>query len=129
MYGPRRNVLDWIQQGRVTASSRYVNLIHVEDLAAICILALERGRSGEVYNVTDGQPRRWTDICTVAQERWGVAPQHRDAEERRSGKRITNAKLMREFAYRYRHPDLYAALESLESPAITPFPPRDGPLP
>lgn len=36
IYGPGRHVLDWIRQRRVTASPRYVNLVHVEDLAGIC---------------------------------------------------------------------------------------------
>src|SRR4029077_7847880 len=35
IYGPGRNPLDWIRQGRVGLSPKYVNLIHVEDLAAI----------------------------------------------------------------------------------------------
>ncbi|HJU05688.1 MAG TPA: hypothetical protein VJ692_11110 [Nitrospiraceae bacterium] len=71
IYGPGRNVVDWIRRGRVGPLSRYVNLIHVEDLANICLLALERGRRGAVYNVSDGCPRRWVDICEEARRRWG----------------------------------------------------------
>ena len=56
IYGPGRNPLDWIRQGRVGPSRKYVNLIHVEDLAAICLLALEQGKPGETYNVSDGTP-------------------------------------------------------------------------
>ena len=51
------------QAGRVGPSRKYVNLIHVEDLAAICLLALEKGKPGEVYNVSDGQPHTWNEIC------------------------------------------------------------------
>ena len=40
IYGPGRNPLDWIRQGRVGSSGKYVNLIHVEDLAAICLRTL-----------------------------------------------------------------------------------------
>ena len=57
IYGPNRNPLDWIRTGRVSPSRKYVNLIHVEDLAAVCVAALERGQRGEVYNVSDGTPR------------------------------------------------------------------------
>ena len=45
IYGPGRNPLDWIRQGRVGPSRKYVNLIHVEDLAAICLAALEKGET------------------------------------------------------------------------------------
>jgi hypothetical protein len=31
IYGPGRNPLDWIRQGHVSPSRKYVNLIHVED--------------------------------------------------------------------------------------------------
>jgi nucleoside-diphosphate-sugar epimerase len=72
IYGPGRNPLDWIRQGRVSPSRKYVNLIHAEDLAAICLLALEHGKPGEVYNVSDGQPHTWNEICATAQQRWGV---------------------------------------------------------
>jgi hypothetical protein len=36
IYGPGRHPFDWIRHGRVQPSRKYVNLIHVEDLAAIC---------------------------------------------------------------------------------------------
>jgi nucleoside-diphosphate-sugar epimerase len=39
----------------------YSNRIHSEDLARICIAAMARGRSGEVYNVADGHPTTMTD--------------------------------------------------------------------
>ncbi len=95
IYGPGRNPLDWIRQGRVGSSRKYVNLIHAEDLAAICLLALEKGKPGEAYNVSDGQPYIWSEICVTAQQRWGVtaAAGH---EHLSAGKRISNAKLRSE---------------------------------
>jgi nucleoside-diphosphate-sugar epimerase len=114
IYGPGRNPLDWIRHGRVSPSRKYVNLIHVEDLAAICLAAIEKGKPGEAYNVSDGQPYIWNEIYITAQQRWGMttaAPQ----EDRTSGKRISNAKLRAEFGYALRHPDLYEALALIES--------------
>ena len=113
IYGLGRNPLDWIRQGRVSPSRKYVNLIHVEDLAAICLLALENGKPGEAYNVSDGQPYIWNEICITAQQRWGVAAAA-PTEGRTSGKRISNAKLRTEFGYTLRHPDLYEALALIE---------------
>jgi len=114
IYGPGRNPLDWIRQGRVGPSRKYVNLIHVEDLAAICLLALDKGKPGEAYNVSDGQPHIWNEICATAQQRWGVATAA-VKEDHSSGKRISNAKLRTELGYVLKHPDLYKALALIES--------------
>jgi nucleoside-diphosphate-sugar epimerase len=110
IYGPGRNPLDWIRQGRVGLSRKYVNLIHVEDLAAICLAAIEKGKPGEAYNVSDGRPYIWSEICATAQQKWGVAPAAAK-EDRALGKRISNAKLCSELGYRFQHPDLYMALD------------------
>ena len=114
IYGPGRNPLDWIRQGRVGPSRKYVNLVHVEDLAAICLLALDKGKPGETYNVSDGQPHTWNEICATAQHRWDVttAAAHKDPSP---GKRISNAKLRAGLGYTLKHPDLYEALAMIES--------------
>ncbi|MFM8550976.1 MAG: hypothetical protein ACKOCD_01460, partial [Nitrospiraceae bacterium] len=118
IYGPGRHPLDWIRRGRVTASPRYVNLIHVLDLAGICLAALERGRAGVAYNVSDGQPRQWAEICRIAQQRWGVTPLDRAPAGRAAtgpGKRLSIARLKMELGYAFRHPDLYEALDAIEA--------------
>jgi nucleoside-diphosphate-sugar epimerase len=114
IYGPGRNPLDWIRQGRVSPSRKYVNLIHVEDLAAICLVALEHGKPGEAYNVSDGQPYIWSEICATAQQRWAVIA-GAAKEDHSPGKRISNAKLRSELDYRFRHSDLHEALDLIES--------------
>ncbi len=116
IYGPGRNPLDWIRRHRVAPSHRYVNLIHVEDLAGICLEFCESGHSGEVYNVSDGVPRTWHDICRIAHDRWSVAPLA-TRERDHPGKRIATAKLQRFLKYTLKHPDLYEALASIEIPA------------
>ena len=112
IYGSGRNPLNWIQQGRVGPSRKYVNLIHVEDLAAICLAAIEKGTPGEAYNVSDGQPHTWSEICATAQERWGVAGVPAK-EDHSTGKRISNAKVRTTLGYTLKHPDLYEALQTL----------------
>jgi nucleoside-diphosphate-sugar epimerase len=114
IYGPGRNPLDWIRSGRVSPSRKYVNLIHAEDLAAICLLAREKGNPGEAYNVSDGTARTWNEIYATAQQRWGVAAVAKK-EDRSTGKRISTAKLRSELGYALRHPDLYKALDLIES--------------
>ena len=114
IYGHGRNPLDWIRQGRVGPSQKFVNLIHVEDLAAICLLALSKGKPSEIYNVSDGTPRLWSEICATAHQRWGVATTP-VKEDLSSGKRISTTKLRAELGYALRHPDLYEALAMIES--------------
>jgi hypothetical protein len=114
IYGPGRNPLDWIRQGRVGSSRKYVNLIHVEDLVAICLAAIEKGKPGDTYNVSDGTPYLWSEICATAQQRWGVAAAA-VKEDRAPGKRISTAKLRTELGYTLKHPDLYEALNLIES--------------
>ena len=114
IYGPGRNPLDWVRHGRVSPSRKYVNLIHAEDLAAICLLALDKAKPGEAYNVSDGTPRTWNEIYATAQQRWGV-PTAAKKEDSSTGKRISTAKLKSELDYQFRHPDLYEALDLIES--------------
>jgi hypothetical protein len=117
IYGPGRNPLDWIKKGRVGRSRKYVNLIHVEDLAEICLTALEHGVSGEAYNVSDGTPRTWKDICRKAQAHWGIEPTV-EIDDTSTGKRIANGKLMSLLSSAQKlltHVDLYRSLEQLHS--------------
>lgn len=117
IYGPGRNPLDWIKSGRVGPSRKYVNLIHVEDLADICLTALERGVPGEAYNVSDGTPRTWENICHTVQDRWGIEP-IRKTDDGSIGKRIAIGKLlsMLEAARKgLAHADLYHSLGRLHS--------------
>lgn len=119
IYGPGRSPIDWITKGRVGPSRKYVNLIHVEDLASVCLTALDRGLPGEVYNVSDGTPRTWTEICRIVQDRWAIQSAARSDDDVPTGKRIANGKLLsllQGTAQQLRHPDLWSALEQLAAP-------------
>lgn len=112
IYGPGRHPYDWIKTGRVTVSDKYVNLIHAEDLAAICEAALACGTSGAIYNVSDGIPRTWSEIGRGL----GDQSQQWRGERQASGKRINTAKLrslLHEARTSLRHPDLFRSLENL----------------
>ena len=118
IYGPGRNPLDWIRQGRVGPSRKFVNLIHANDLASVCAAALERGVPGAVYNVSDGTPRTWDDIVRYAGQRWGITQATRAASTG-VGKRIETRKLQQELGVSLRHGDLFAELEVIERVPVT----------
>jgi hypothetical protein len=112
IYGPNRNPLEWIKTGRVGPSRKYVNLIHATDLAAICLTAVERGMPDETYNVSDGTPRTWKEICDTVETRWGItSPKPSPSDE--TGKCISNVKLIKTLNYSIQHPDLFKELASL----------------
>ena len=113
IYGPNRNPLDWIRTGRVKPSRKYVNLVHVEDLANVCLAALERGQAGEVYNVSDGTPRTWNEIFMIGRDRWHL-PAISEESIQEPGKRIDTSKLRNTLGASLRHTDLIASLEELE---------------
>ncbi|MDH5670295.1 MAG: hypothetical protein OEY86_20030 [Nitrospira sp.] len=117
IYGPRRNPLTWIQRGRVGSSHKFVNLIHVEDLAEACLAALDCGVPGEIYNVSDGMPRTWEEICRTAHDRWGIQST-RKTDDNSMGKRLAINKLsslLKAGRKALVHTDLYRSLDHLRS--------------
>jgi nucleoside-diphosphate-sugar epimerase len=114
IYGPGRHPYDWIRTGRVALSRKYVNLIHVEDLAAICLAALNYGMAGAVYNVSDGTPRTWSEIGRGLYADQLAEQDIREQQE--PGKRIDTTKLhsmLEEARTSMHHPDLFSSLEQL----------------
>ena len=120
IYGPHRNPMEWIRTGRVARSRKYVNLIHAEDLAAICLAALRRGEAGTVYNVSDGTPRTWDDICRTLERRWGIRSSV-SPEPQSTGKRIANQRmceLLKADGMTLHYKDLYQALEHIQEASL-----------
>lgn len=121
IYGPRRSPIKWIRTGRVTRSRKFVNLIHVEDLATTCLAALRHGEEGTIYNVSDGTPRTWDEICRTAERRWAVRSSA-SPEPQPMGKRITNQRLcelLKADGVNLRYTDLYQVLEQIEEVSLS----------
>lgn len=114
LYGPGRHVFDWLRRGRIKNTKKFVNLIHVEDVAELCLLAFRHAAPGSTYVVSDGHPRSWTEICRFAAERFHIAVP-RVTVTRETGKRLSPRKILSDFNYRLKHPDLFTALAELES--------------
>ncbi len=114
LYGPGRHVFDWIRKGKIQNTRKWVNLLHVEDAAAICLQALEQAADGSTYLASDGHPRTWAEICTTASSQWHIpipapsTPQH-------AGKQVSVQKLQTKLSYTFRFPDLYKALGQIEA--------------
>jgi nucleoside-diphosphate-sugar epimerase len=63
IYGPGRLPLMQISQGQpilCEEESGPSNRIHADDLAAICLAATDKGKGGDIFNVSDGHPSSMT---------------------------------------------------------------------
>ena len=114
LYGPGRHVFDWIRKGKIKNTTKYVNLIHIEDVAELCLLALQHAAPGSTYILSDGRPRSWADICRFAAEHFQIAIPPATVT-RDAGKRLSARKVLSDFNYTLKHPDLFTALGELES--------------
>ncbi len=104
IYGPGRGQLFLKHlQGRAAMALgglQWINMIHVDDLAAACVAVLEKGRVGEVYNAVDNEPVQHKDFFGWLGSRLGLpVPPFADDETlsgRKRGatqKRVSNEKL------------------------------------
>ena len=75
IYGPGRLPLERLRRGLPLVrpeEAPYSNRIHVDDLVVICIAAMERGRNGAIFNVSDGHPSTMTDYFIQLAEAAGL---------------------------------------------------------
>lgn len=121
IYGPGRDPVEWIRTGRVSRSRKYVNLIHVEDLASSCLAALMHADPSKIYNISDGNPMTWMEICKVVEGRWNIRSYNsRKADS--PGKRVLNkgmCELLKLDGTGLRHGDLFEALERIQCNAFS----------
>jgi nucleoside-diphosphate-sugar epimerase len=108
------------------AECGYTNRIHVEDLVRICLAAAEKGEADNVYNVSDGHPGNMTQYFNAVADAVGLprppSIPMAEAQERLSpamlsylteSRRMDNRKLLRDFAFTLRYPQLALGLAAL----------------
>ncbi len=116
IYGPDRG--HWFKQflkneARMDGDgSRFLNMIHRDDVAGCIIAALKRGRPGEIYNVVDDEPVRQRTFFEWLGAALGKYPPPANPEnteiDRKRGvtnKRVSNRKLKMELGYQFKHPN------------------------
>jgi nucleoside-diphosphate-sugar epimerase len=126
IYGPGKLPLARLESGRpmvAESDAPITNHIHTLDLVTICQLAMERGVSGEVYNVCDGHPGNMTGYFNAVADFFGlVRPPVISLEEARAqlspgmlsylgeSRRLSNRKLVEELGVTLRYPTLAEGL-------------------
>jgi nucleoside-diphosphate-sugar epimerase len=100
------------------------NRIHADDLSRICLAALEKGKHGDVFNVSDGSSRTMTEYFNAAADALGLPrpAQVTMAEARKvmtplmisyfsESRIVDNSKMLRELGVELLYPDLEAGLK------------------
>lgn len=129
IYGARRLPLQRIRERQPVLREEqapYTNRIHEDDLAEICLGLLEKGGSGEIYNVTDGHPGTMSDYFnTVARFAGLHQPPEidmRNAESElsagmmsylRESRRISNCKMLDLLGTELRYANLEEGLKAI----------------
>jgi nucleoside-diphosphate-sugar epimerase len=115
IYGPERG--HWFRQflrgeARIEGDgSRYLNMIHRDDVVGSIIAALKNGRAGEIYNAVDDEPVsqidffRWLAV-TLGKPLPPFVSEDAGIVRKRgaTNKRVSNQKLKAELGYQFKHP-------------------------
>ncbi|MDH5184815.1 MAG: SDR family oxidoreductase, partial [Gammaproteobacteria bacterium] len=128
IYGPDRLPMRQLQSARpvlIEEDSGYTNRIHADDLASICITAMERGEG--IYNVSDGQPGTMADYFIALAEALGYpVPERITLDEAREimspemmsyleeSRRLDVSRLLDELGMALRYPDLEAGIAQIK---------------
>jgi nucleoside-diphosphate-sugar epimerase len=101
------------------------NRIHADDLSRICLAALEKGKDGAVFNVSDGCSTTMTSYFNAAADRLGLPrPRQVTMEEARrvmsplmisyfsEGRVVSNRKMLDELGIELLYPDLESGLKA-----------------
>jgi nucleoside-diphosphate-sugar epimerase len=105
----------------------YTNHIHADDLAAICLAALERAAAGRVYNASDDSEMKMGDYFDLVADRAGLPRPPRIARAAaeagaiaegllsfmRESRRLVNTRMKAELGVRLRYPSVHEGVPPL----------------
>ena len=126
IYGPGRLPLMQISKGHPLLreeESGPSNRIHADDLAAVCLAAADRGKDGDIYNVSDGHPSSITSYFNACADLLGYPrqPQVSMSEARQvmsplmlsyvsESRVIDNSRMLQRLDIRLKYPTMSAGL-------------------
>jgi nucleoside-diphosphate-sugar epimerase len=92
--------------------SRFLNMIHRDDLIGCLIAVLKGGRPGEIYNTVDDEPVTQANFFQWLAEELGrepppMVPENPEADRKRgvTNKRVSNRKLKMELGHQFKYPN------------------------
>lgn len=133
IYGPGKLPLARLRKGVPMVAEHdapWTNRIHADDLVSTCLLALEKGGDGAVFNVSDGAPGNMTDYFNQVADRAGLPrPPLISLEQAQQmlspgllsylaeSRRLSNRRMLDELGVELRYPGLEEGLASCFSDA------------
>jgi len=128
IYGPGRIPMDRIVNRHpllCEAEAGYTNRIHADDLARICLAALDRGEDGDIFNICDGETGKMTDYFNAITDLLGMErlPQVPLSEARgvmtplmfsymTESRRIDNSRMLAKLGIKLQYPTLREGLKA-----------------
>lgn len=128
IYGPGKLPLARLEKGVPMVAENdapWTNRIHADDLVSTCLLAMEKGRDGAVFNVSDGMPGNMTDYFNRVADRAGLPrPPSISLEQAREtlspgllsylaeSRRLDNRRMLDELGVVLRYPTLEEGLSA-----------------
>ncbi len=126
IYGPGRLPLAQLHKGHQVLrpeDSPVTNRIHSLDLVRICLVAMERGESSDVFNVCDGQQSSMSEYFTAVADLYGLPrPQQLAWDEAQQvmnpltlsflqeSRRMTNCHMLEKLGIKLQYPTLAEGL-------------------
>jgi nucleoside-diphosphate-sugar epimerase len=124
IYATERLPLQQLKRGSPVLRAEddvYTNHIHADDLAAVCLAALERGAAGRVYNASDDSEIKMGDYFDLVADRARLPRPPRIARAAaeagaiaegllsfmRESRRLVNTRMKAELGVRLRYPSVY----------------------
>lgn len=126
IYGPGRLPVKRLQAGTPMieeSAAPWTNRIHALDLVSVCLAAMDKGKSQEIYNVSDGNPGNMADYFNQVADALGLPRppviSRREAEQKLSAgmlsylnesRRISSQKMLDELGVVLKYPTLEQGL-------------------
>jgi len=123
IYAADRLPLDRLKRGTPVLNAEddvYTNHVHADDLAAICVAALERGQPGGIYNASDDSELKMGDWFDLVADRTGLARPPRVPRAQAGhalappllsfmseSRRLINRRMKQELGVRLRYPTVF----------------------
>ena len=129
IYGPGRLPIDRLEKGGPVLrreQSPYSNRIHADDLARVCLAAVQKGTDGAIYNVCDGEESTMTDYFMSIADFFNLPqpPEISMAEAQTQltpemlsylleSRRLNNSRMLERLGIELLYPDLKSGLRAM----------------
>jgi len=126
IYSNETNVLERIIRNDLNIlkfKDQYISRIHVEDIANIIFKSLKFSKSGEIYNVSDNKPSRYSDVvkygCKLLNVSYKSLINKKNFKSSnvnvffKDSKKVSNKKIMFNFKLKLKYPSYKEGLNSI----------------